>query len=397
VDVRSIPANTKPSQRPENVLILQGGGSLGAFGCGVFKALAKSGKNLDIVAGTSIGGVNAAIIAGSKRDRSAEALEEFWLELAESSTHRSFPETQTLQAPFYDFRLPTQEPRFDTHADSLASFYHSAVFGNPKMFVPRWDPSRASKDPQYLNPQKWTYLYDHTPLAKTLDRYIDYQRLSPDGNPNARLIITAVNVLTAEPLTFDSLKQKISPKHVLATSAYPLYFFPWVEVEKGIYCWDGGLLSNTPVREVIDASPVADKHIIVVENYPKDIDALPQNIPEVLHRVRDIMFSDKTLHNVKMSRLITKYLQFIDQLYRIVESHVDPTELDEETMRSIQTKYRKFKMEHGAEIKSIRYITREEKHPHVYENADFSIRTIKKSISEGEARTKEILRTANEK
>jgi predicted acylesterase/phospholipase RssA len=50
----------------ENVLVLQGCGSLGAFGCGVFKALAESSVKIDILAGTSIGGVNAAIIAGSK-------------------------------------------------------------------------------------------------------------------------------------------------------------------------------------------------------------------------------------------------------------------------------------------------------------------------------------------
>ena len=70
----------------ENVLILQGGGSLGAFGCGVFKALADNNVKLDIVADTSIGGVNAAIIAGSTEDEHPEkALEQFWLELAENS------------------------------------------------------------------------------------------------------------------------------------------------------------------------------------------------------------------------------------------------------------------------------------------------------------------------
>ena len=70
----------------ENVLILQGGGSLGAFGCGVFKALADNNVKLDIVADTSIGGVNAAIIAGSTEDKHPEkALEQFWLELAENS------------------------------------------------------------------------------------------------------------------------------------------------------------------------------------------------------------------------------------------------------------------------------------------------------------------------
>ena len=71
----------------ENVLILQGGGSLGAFGCGVFKALANSNIKIDIIAGTSIGGLNASIIAGSKgEDHPENALEQFWLELAEGSS-----------------------------------------------------------------------------------------------------------------------------------------------------------------------------------------------------------------------------------------------------------------------------------------------------------------------
>ncbi|MGN6709651.1 MAG: patatin-like phospholipase family protein, partial [Candidatus Nitrosocosmicus sp.] len=57
----------------ENVLILQGGGSLGAFGCGVFKALVSNNIKLDIAAGTSIGSLNAAIIAGSKDDHPEKA------------------------------------------------------------------------------------------------------------------------------------------------------------------------------------------------------------------------------------------------------------------------------------------------------------------------------------
>ena len=66
----------------ENVLILQGGGSLGAFGCGVYKALMKNNIKIDIIAGTSIGGLNAAaIIAGSKGDHPERELEQFWLEL----------------------------------------------------------------------------------------------------------------------------------------------------------------------------------------------------------------------------------------------------------------------------------------------------------------------------
>src|ERR671935_654520 len=93
----------------ENVLILQGGGSLGAFGCGVFKALANSNIKIDIIAGTSIGGLNASIIAGSKeeQDHPEKALEQFWLELAEgSSTSKSnvnfnFPFVESLLASGY--------------------------------------------------------------------------------------------------------------------------------------------------------------------------------------------------------------------------------------------------------------------------------------------------------
>jgi NTE family protein len=58
---------------------------LGAFGCGVFKALVNNDIKMDIVAGTSIGGINAAIIAGNKDEKHPEQmLEQFWLELSES-------------------------------------------------------------------------------------------------------------------------------------------------------------------------------------------------------------------------------------------------------------------------------------------------------------------------
>ena len=83
---RSLPPHSIEKRKTiENVLILQGGGSLGAFGCGVFKALAKRNIKIDIIAGTSIGAVNAAIIAGSRNEDTPEQLlEQFWLELSKS-------------------------------------------------------------------------------------------------------------------------------------------------------------------------------------------------------------------------------------------------------------------------------------------------------------------------
>jgi len=247
------------------------------------------------------------------------------------------------------------------------------------------------KDPKYFRPTEWTYIYDHSPLALKLEKYINYDNLRPGGNPHTRLIITAVNVLTAKPMTFDSAHQQITVKLLLGTSGYPLYGFPWIEVEKGKYVWDGSLLSNTPLREVIDASPVIDKRIFIVENYPKKIERLPQNLPEVLHRARDIMFSDKTAHNVKMAKVITQHLEFIEQLYKIIENNVDQSKIGKQKLDDIHKKYQKMMKEHGAEIKKIFYITREERFPYLYENTDFTPARIKNLINEGESKTKEVL------
>ncbi|MDW0236934.1 MAG: patatin-like phospholipase family protein [Nitrososphaeraceae archaeon] len=388
----------------ENVLILQGGGSLGAFGCGVFKALCQKGIKLDIVAGTSIGSVNAAIIAGGKNVTHPEQpLEEFWLELAENFVDLdSFtpfsPYLEQLAANSRYFSSISQQSNNESERmieeyrnKAIKSFFSSAMFGNDKMFKARWRPEYAFTDPEYFQPAKWTYLYDLSPLAKTLERYIDYNKLKPDGNPNSRLIMTAVNVLTAEPLTFDSSRLKITPKHILASCGYPAYNFPWVEVEKGIYAWDGGLLSNTPLREVIDSSPVNDKEIFLVENYPKKINALPNNLAEVYHRTRDIIFCDKTLRTVAISKAITRYLRYIDELYQMIEDSTDMTKVDKGELEKIRRKYKKYKIDTGAEIKGVHYISRDEPVHSFYENADFSPKAIRDSIKQGELKTTQIL------
>ncbi len=380
----------------ENVLILQGGGSLGAFACGVFKALVKNDIKIDIVAGTSIGGANASIIASSKEDNPENALEQFWLELAEGDINSN-------SYPFMNWSLYGLTNSLTSIADytrnihgsqinSISSFYKSAFFGNKKVFIPRWNPQYALSDPEYFNPNKWTYLYDHSPLIKTLEKYVDFNKLQPNGNPNSRLIITAVNVLTAEPLAFDSSKQQITPKHLLAATAYPKYYFQWVEVEEGVYAWDGSLLSNTPLREVIDASPIKNKRIFLVENYPKNIDHLPANLFEVEHRTRDILFSDKTMHNIKMSKAFTVYLKLINDLYYMLENNFNSQNKEDiEKFERIRKRYKRISENHGAEIKKTYYITREEKDSNLYENAEFSIEVIKNSIKDGELQTNKVI------
>ncbi len=401
----------KKNREVENVLVLQGGGSLGAFACGVFKALVKENINIHVVAGTSIGAINAAIIAGSKNNQPEVDLEDFWIELAES-TLEIIPNYLTF---FYDFQKKAMNLRNNSSVPSNA-----AAFGVPKMFLPRWNPVYMFSDKDYFTPQNWTYYYDYTPLVNTLEKYIDYRKLAPntikgnkkknssgtDSNSKIRLIVTAVNVLTAEPLVFDSDHLSIVSKHLLASCGYPNYGFPWAKIEEGLYGWDGSLLSNTPVREVIASSPRNDKNIFIVENYSRKIDRLPANMTEVLDRAKDIMFSDKTLHSLKMTKVMTRQIQLIEKLYEYFEESENKTIPQNDNGRvktidkgndyiythneveKVRKEYKNLVQDHGAEILSVTRILRSRiENPNVSKNADFSVKTIKQMISEGERKT----------
>src|SRR6516225_8467548 len=64
------------------VLVLQGGGALGAYHAGVYHALHEHGIEPDWIVGTSIGAINASLIAGNPHERRLERLKEFWTRMA---------------------------------------------------------------------------------------------------------------------------------------------------------------------------------------------------------------------------------------------------------------------------------------------------------------------------
>jgi NTE family protein len=393
--------NHKHEKGIENVLILQGGGSLGAFACGVFKAFAKKNVKFDIIAGTSIGGINGAIAAGSRNDTPEKDLEDFWLDLAQSS-YNVIPDIFT-----FDFDYQKYQARLKR---SSAASMNAAFFGVPNFFIPRWfnfntPNSNLSQLEEYVQPPwKWTYIYDNSALRNTIEKYIDFKKLSPrahqndsntsnsNNDTNSRLIITAVDVLTAEPLIFDSYKKPIEMKHLLATIGYPQYGFPWVEVSDGTFAWDGSLLSNTPIREVMVASPSKNKNIFVVENYPKKIEKLPANMSEVMSRAKDIMFSDKTQSLEKMSRLITRHVNLIEALYDVFEES-EKSKIDKDKIEFINKEHSSLVQKHGAKILKLNRITRiNPETPYPLQNADFSEDTIKELIRQGERKALEYLK-----
>jgi NTE family protein len=112
----------------------------------VYKALAKHNIKFDIIAGTSIGAVNASIITSTQNNNnSAEIPESFWLTLAENIL-------PPLLTPFFTDRIR-----------SILSSIYGIMYGNSKAFIPKWFMLNA---PDYLLPYSWTYLYDSTPLYK---------------------------------------------------------------------------------------------------------------------------------------------------------------------------------------------------------------------------------------
>ncbi|HET8686458.1 MAG TPA: patatin-like phospholipase family protein, partial [Methanosarcina sp.] len=251
----------------ETVLVMQGGGSLGAYECGVYKTLAKRGIKFDIIAGTSIGYINAAKIVCSKsEDEPAKKLENFWLDIAEKITPSILPD---------DLRC------------RVSSMY-AATCGNLKAFEPLWftisNPYENFLSYYYNRP----YLYSTIPLKKSLSKYIDFSKLNNPTSSTPRLIITSTDIQKGESVTFDSKFTRIDTDHIIACAGFPFYGIAWTEKD-GRYLWDGSLQSNTPLREVIDASPKYDKNVYIVNLFPRIQEEIPENMLDSWHRARDIM------------------------------------------------------------------------------------------------------------
>jgi NTE family protein len=387
--------------KSETVLVLQGGGSLGAYECGVYKTLARHDIKFDTIAGTSIGAVNAAIISSMQRidsnnNNAADTLERFWIALAENIIP------------------PISSLFFPNKVRSVLSSIYSIVYGNSKAFMPRW--FMPPTNPNYLLPYNWTYLYDSTPLRNTLNQYVDFTKLkrritktkedknnihgqsepvnSNDDNNNLtpRLILTSTDIQKGEPVIFDNSCMDIDIEHIIACTGYPFYGIGWTKKD-GRYLWDGSLLSNTPVLEVIKASPKAGKKFYIADIFPRRQQELPKNMSEVWHRARDIMYIDKTDNNVQILKTVTEHhLTLLKELYEIVSS----SKLDEKSkarFKKIEPECNRLAHEHSAIMNEVIRIQRkeEEEEHFIFEDADFSAAKIKKLISQGEQDTENAL------
>lgn len=244
----------------------------------------------------------------------------------------------------------------------------------------------------YYFPFDWTYLYDPSPLKKTLKDFINFENLKKDqnnakkdGKKRARLIITATDIQKGEPVVFDTAYQDITVDQIIASIGYPFYGIRW-SVANERYLWDGSLLTNTPLMEVFKASPIKNKKLFIVDVFPRKQKEIPQNMLEVWHRARDIIFMDKTDKNIEMLKINERSLNLLKKVYEILnseEAKVDET--TREKIKKLDHEYFELTHKYGAAVTDVIRVGREEKDSHyMLEDADFSRYRIKKLISKGE-------------
>jgi NTE family protein len=253
-------------------LVLQGGGALGSYQAGVYEAMAEHGYLPDWVAGISIGAINSAIIAGNAPEDRVARLRAFWDQV-------SSPSASWLDLPL------------DVWRDTMRrlSAMSALMFGQPGFFRPNllrcWTTGTLP-----------TSYYDTSDLKDTLERLVDFDRINAR---ETRFSVGTVNVRTGNFAYFDNARQTIRPEHVMASGALPPGF-PAVEID-GEFYWDGGLVSNTPLRYILETLPRHSTLAFQVDVFDAQGE-LPSCLDAVSEREKDIRYSSRTRMGVETFR-----------------------------------------------------------------------------------------------
>ena len=263
---------TQDHEKPKIVLVLQGGGALGAYHIGAYQALAEHGFAPDWICGISIGAINAAILAGNTPQNRLEKLEAFW---------------QTIAWPAMPLHLGHGLVRtfFNTFSNAQA-----LTIGQPNFFTPR--PLSPIIAPPAA-PESVSF-YDTTPLLATLPDFADFALIN---QKTTRLSLGATNIETGELEFFDNVKKPviIRPDHVLASGSLPPGF-PATRIGKSIY-WDGGCVSNTPLDAVLDDLPGGHTIVFMIDLWNAE-GAPPRTLSDVLWREKQIQYASRTAQHI---------------------------------------------------------------------------------------------------
>ena len=422
----------------ERALVLQGGGSLGAYEAGAYKALyewlskkdKEEGKEtsitFDIIAGTSIGAMNSAVLTSyvvenGTYEGSAERLIDFWKYLSKES----IPDTNPWFKPWWDY-LHSIDKAIAT-GEAARRYYSAkefAVAGVPNVFSPPI-PVRDNRFFDFIW-NSW-YRFSNEPLRKSLEKFAKFPIATAFEENQPRLILVAVDVAKGAPVTFDSyakedgsrkteygryLKQQdgkeigferiiryndgITVDQVMASGCYPINFdYCLLEVES--YChnsvndlhnsnnnsfpygssisigisspppypdrdfsehyrkeirhfWDGGMLTNTPLTQLVllhrnywyKIRGLKDKvpslNICVINVHPTTQTQIPTDHDGVIDRKNDITFSDRSHKDEEVLLLVSDYIDLVRNLIKIAKE-AGAKDKDISSLLNQRTKY----------------------------------------------------------
>jgi NTE family protein len=305
VEEAGVTAASDQSERPgpgQIVLVLQGGGALGAYQAGVYQAMHEAGIEPDWIVGTSIGAINASLIAGNEPEDRLRRLEEFWRRM----THKSLWDAWSI---------------WPEAAQSL-SYLRILTGGLPGFFEPN---PLAALGTHFPLGTDWAGYYSTMPLEKTLLELVDFALVN---RCKPRLTVGAAHVRTSQMKYFDSRDMEIGVKHVMASGALPPAF-PAVRIDGELY-WDGGILSNTPTEVVFDDNPRRDSLIFAVHMW-NPIGPEPETIWQILNRQKDIQYSSRVASHISR-QLQTHRLRHI--IRQLVE-RLPPAERNSDAVREL--------------------------------------------------------------
>ncbi|MGY3452031.1 patatin-like phospholipase family protein [Bradyrhizobium sp. USDA 4353] len=282
-------SDDKPGQI---VLVLQGGGALGSYQAGAYQALHEAGIEPDWIIGTSIGAINASLIAGNTADQRLPRLRQFWKRME--------------QNPVWNLRIA-----FPGFNERLA-YWSTITNGIPGFFRP--NPFAHAGYSYPLGPDNAGF-YSTTPLEETLNALVDFDLLNR-GAP--RLTVGAAHVRTSQMRYFDSRDGKLTVKHVMASGALPPAF-PAVRIDGELY-WDGGILSNTPTEAVFDDKPRRNSLIFAVHLW-NPLGAEPTTMAEVLNRHKDVQYSSRIVSQIARQQQAHRLRHVINELATRLPEH----------------------------------------------------------------------------
>jgi NTE family protein len=283
------------------VLVLQGGGALGAYQFGVYQAMDESGIQPDWVIGTSIGAIDAALIVGNPPERRCRRLSEFW-NLVTNQAH--------LPVPFIWPGLGKTLAELTTMSQGIAGFF----LPNPASWLGPMAPLAVDRASYYLTDS----------LRETLTSLVDFDLLNA-GHP--RMTVGAVNACTGTMRYFDSRDQRLTIEHVMSSGALPPAF-PAARIDGEPY-WDGGIFSNTPVEVVLDDNPRRSSVIFSVQMW-NPIGPEPESIWQVTERQKDIQYASRTDSHIARQQQIHRLRHVIRELVnRLPEAERAKVEVQE--------------------------------------------------------------------